>query len=179
MEFEDEIAEIEEPLSAFREVAGPHFDAVRNHIYRMYYFTLELVDDPDGAHLPTAIAGVYHDIGVFTTGGMDYIDPSVTLAKDYLDDQRRLDLFPLISEMIRFHHKLTPYHGDHGKLVEAFRRADLADLSMGYLGSGVSRKLIRAAYKKYPPCGFHSLIYGKVLRWGMSNPFRPLPMMKP
>ena len=178
MVFEAEIPEIDEPLNRFRDDAGDHFEALKNHIYRMYHFTIALAEDKDAAHLPTAIAGVYHDIGVFTTGGMDYIEPSVDLARDYLDTQHRTDLLPLITEIIRNHHKLTPYRGKQGELVEAFRRADLADLSMGFVKAGVPGEIVRGAYKAYPTCGFHAYIYGRVMLWAIRNPLRPLPMMK-
>lgn len=178
MPLDDAIDEIDTPLEEYRDEIGGAYEAVRNHIYRVYHYTLSLADDKEKAALPTAIAGVFHDLGVFTTRSMDYIDPSVTLARDYMSETKRLDQFPLVADMIRFHHKLTPYKGDSGPLVESFRRADLADLSMGYKRGGVSRSLIKEAFDTFPSAGFHKTIFSAVSLWAIKNPLNPLPMMR-
>ena len=65
------------------------------------------------------------------------------LARTYLSGASRSDWIEEIDEMILWHHVLTPRRGARSELTAPFRRADLADFSMGALRSGLPRSLVR------------------------------------
>ena len=80
--------------------------------------------------------------------------------------------------MIREHHKLTRYRGETDRFVEAFRRADWVDVSMGLRRFGLSRGLVRGAYSMWPSAGFHRRLVELSLRQLRAHPLNPLPMVK-
>lgn len=83
-----------------------------------------------------------------------------------------------VAALIRFHHKLTPYCGPHAAAVEAFRRADLADVSMGLIPGGLSRRDYRSLRRTFPYLGFHRLLVRLTWREFRRRPLRPLPMLR-
>jgi hypothetical protein len=80
--------------------------------------------------------------------------------------------------MIELHHKLTPCRGERDALVEAFRRADLTDLSFGFIRFGLPRSFVREVQARFPAAGFHGRVVRLVGGWAMTHPLRPLPMMR-
>ena len=71
-----------------------------------------------------AVAAVFHDLGIWTSGTFDYIGPSVVLAHDYLVARGREDWTPEIEGMIADHHKITTSTADpdsRGRPKPAFR----------------------------------------------------------
>ena len=65
-----------------------------------------------------------------------------------------------------------------GQLVEAFRKADLIDLSLGIISYGVSHRDILDLYQTFPESNFHVFILGEVFKNTLKNPFNPLPIFK-
>jgi hypothetical protein len=80
--------------------------------------------------------------------------------------------------MIALHHKLTPCRGERDALVEAFRRADLTDLSFGRVRFGLPRSYVREVRAAFPAAGFHGRVLQLVGGWALTHPFRPFPMMR-
>jgi len=58
--------------------------------------------------------------------------------------------------MIRLHHKLTRCVEGPDSLPEAFRRADLVDLSLGTIRFGLPRSFVRGVRDAFPNAGFHA-----------------------
>jgi len=167
---------IEDILKQHRSELNLDYDKYRHHIYRVLNFTL-LIHHTEGKELDTlAIAAAYHDIGIWTAGTLDYLEPSIKLAKEYIKS-KKLKISPkLVEDIISNHHKVTPYRDNN--LVEAFRKADAIDLSLGIISYGVSGKEISLIYGEFPGEWFHTFILGEIVKNAFKNPFNPLPILK-
>jgi hypothetical protein len=51
-----------------------------------------------------------------------------------------------------------PYRGPHAEIIEACRRADWIDASMGWLRKGMPRRSIREVEHTFPNLGFHATL---------------------
>ena len=172
------IPTIDRVLDAHAASLGRDFTPYRNHVYRVANFSARYVS-PDAIQVEKiAIAAAFHDLGIWTDGTFDYLDPSVSLARQYLSREGREEWANEITAMIREHHKLTPYRGDAGSLVEGFRRADWTDVSMGWLRFDLPRAFVRNVRAVWPSAGFHRRLAQFELERLRTHPLRPLPMVK-
>ena len=89
----------------------------RNHAYRVLNLCVALgTADADTERI--VVAAAYHDLGVWTHGTFDYLQPSAGLAAAHLRAEGKEECIPEVTEMIRQHHKVTRHrHGVHA-LVE-------------------------------------------------------------
>ena len=167
---------IEDILKQHRSQLNVDHDMYRNHVYRVFNFTLLLceIDKKDTDTL--AVAAAFHDIGIWTAGTMDYLPPSVAVAKEYIKENKLKVSTEAVGRIILNHHKVTAYRDD--KLVEAFRRADLVDLTLGVLSQGISHRDILELYQAFPESGFHLFIMKEVALSALKNPLRPVPIFK-
>jgi len=172
------VAIVDEVLSAHRSVLGADFTSYRNHVYRVMNLCARLPTDNVASREKIAIAAVFHDLGIWTDGTFDYLEPSVRLASTYLARSSREEWTEEIAEMIREHHKITPYRGDAFPLVEPFRRADWTDVTLGVRRFGVSRAFLREIYAVWPDAGFHWRLVQLSLGRLRTNPRSPLPMVR-
>jgi hypothetical protein len=62
--------------------------------------------------------------------------------------------------------------------VEAFRRADLVDLSLGLVRTGLSREFVRAVRGQFQNAGFHSRLAVLTVQQFRRTPLNPFPMMR-
>lgn len=74
------------------------------------------------------------------------------------------------------HHGIRSRAGSFFPLVEVFRRADIADFSIGLFPMGVSRELISQLKSKFPNAGFHRRLLKLGFKWHIRHPLNPLPM---
>ena len=178
MTIEKPIALLEEILAPWRERIGGDFEGYRNHVSRMlnFCFALRACDGEERQKL--IIAGAFHDIGIWSDGTVDYLPPSVAQAKLYLTANGLAGWISEIELMIDLHHKVRPYRGGESALVEIFRRADLADFSLGVMKGGVPAATVRAAKAAYPNAGFHKRLMQLAGGWFGRHPVSPPPVMK-
>lgn len=154
------------------------FTAYRNHCYRVANLCSALSScEPDSLE-KIAIAAAFHDLGIWTDGTFDYLQPSIKLAGAHLASSGRAEWTPEITEMILEHHKISPYRGDSRSLVEAFRRADWVDISRGLLTFGLSRALLRQVFTAWPNAGFHGKLAQLSVQRLRKHPWSPLPMVR-
>ena len=175
---------IEDILEPCRERLGRDFDAYRGHVYRVFNLCIHGANARDFEIDAIAAAAAFHDLAIWTDQTFDYIEPSCVRAERWIIRARR-DGRPIrtpdaaaIALMISEHHKLTRYRGAHERLVEAFRRADLMDLSLGLLPAGLSREYAKKLRKQFPTAGFHRALLRIGSRWAAKHPTRPFPMIK-
>lgn len=168
---------IEEVLDAWRDALAGDYAAYRGHVYRMFNFCRTLHDVPGDADT-TAIAAAFHDLGIWSDHTFDYLEPSVQRMEAYLDAHGRQEPRQVLGDLIRWHHKLTPCGPELGAHVEAFRRADLVDLSLGGIRFGIPRTFVREVRQAFPNAGFHRCLVRVSTSWLLSHPLRPLPMMR-
>jgi hypothetical protein len=167
---------IDDILQKHRSDLNLDYDKYRHHVYRVFNLSL-LLHEADAKQLDTlAVAAAYHDIGIWTAGTFDYLNPSIALATAYIKENQLKLSAKLVEQIISNHHKLTAYRDN--KLVEAFRKADLVDLSLGIISHGISHRDILDLYHIFPESNFHVFILGEVLKNTLKNPFNPLPIIK-
>jgi hypothetical protein len=175
---------IEGILHSWRERLGADYDGYRGHVYRVFNLTIFGANARGSEIDAIAAAAAFHDLAIWSDRTFDYIEPSCVRAERWIIDARRNGI-PIrtsdgaaIALMISEHHKLTRYRGQHERLVDAFRRADLLDLSRGLLSAGLPRKYGRRLRKMFPTAGFHRAIVRIGTGWAVRHPTHPLPMMK-
>jgi hypothetical protein len=163
-------------LEAHADELGDDFIAYRNHAYRLVNLCLAFSPGDSAQSEKIATAAAFHDLGIWTEGTFDYLQPSVRLACAHLARSGREDWTSEISEMILKHHKITPYRLTG--LAERFRRADWVDVSMGLLTFGLSRKFVNEIRSMWPSAGFHKRLVQLELHRLRTHPWNPLPMVK-
>lgn len=168
---------IEDVLSTWSASLGDDAAAYRGHVYRMFNFCRALLDDATSDER-IAIAAVYHDLGIWSDGTFDYLEPSVALARTYLLEHGRADETREVADMIVWHHRLRSCRHTAGDRAEAFRRADLVDLSLGALRFGLSRQFVAGVRMAFPNAGFHRCLLRIGTAWFVRHPLRPMPMMR-
>ncbi len=169
---------IDEVLDAFRPALAGDLDGYRGHVYRVFNFSRALAGADGDLDEKLALAAVFHDLGIWSDGTIDYLGPSAGRLRAHLAGTPRADWSDELSRVVEMHHKLTPYRGEHARAVEAFRRADLVDLSRGLVRFGIPRLLLRDIRTAFPYRNFHTRVVALVGAWAIGHPFRPLPMLR-
>jgi hypothetical protein len=175
---EQRIPLLEDILSQWETKIGADYTAYRNHVYRMVHFCFALRDCTDEERQKVIIAGCFHDIGIWSDGTVDYLPPSVVRAREYLQKNGLEQWSPEVELMIDMHHKLRKYQDSRYPLVEAFRKADLVDVSLGVVTFGVPRAYIRSVKEQFPNAGFHKRLTRLAAEWFSSHPLSPPPFFK-
>lgn len=163
-------------------------DAYKGHVYRVLNFTSALIHGQEtrlSSYGPRhdveeriAVAACFHDVAFVFDGNPDYLSPSREQAETWLQDHGRSEWIDVIGLMIENHHKLSPYRGPHEVLVEAFRRADLVDLSLGVVRAGLPLNYVATVKRRFPNAGFHRLLFKTLAPYMLRHPLHPLPMMR-
>lgn len=166
----------EDLVGSFSSALADDLVAYRNHVCRVLNYYLALTDQssPPPAIL---IASAFHDLGIWTNGTFDYLPPSVALAKSYLSSHGLGTLESEVCAVITEHHKLLSYKGQFSASVEAFRKADLVDVSLGAIRFDLPSSFIQSVRAAFPNAGFHRLLARLTARQLLRSPFRPLPMV--
>jgi hypothetical protein len=159
-------------LDRHRDALGDAASTYGNHVYRCVNYHQMLLGEtiPDVA----ALAWAAHDLGIWTARTFDYLTPSVDLAIGHADEFGVTDTDQLRA-LIAEHHKLRPAPD---RMTEAFRKADLVDVSHGLLRDRVGRSAVRAVVAKLPYLGFHAFLAKGLSGYAVRHPLRPLPMMR-
>lgn len=176
-----------------QEIGSADYDKYRNHCLRVlsfagYYYrhsyttkdkaTASSTLPPWNDHILNvmALALAYHDIGLWTAGALDYLEPSVaTMNRDFLladTEESTISLPATFSDadlatariMILQHHKYREWK-KHPKFVEineaainAVRCGDWADATMGVIRTGLPTAYLEQAYTVIPEAGFHAML---------------------
>ena len=172
------VAILDELLDAHATVLGRDFTAYRNHAYRVVNLCVAQSSGDREQLEKLAIAAAFHDMGIWTDGTFDYLQPSVTLATNYLVQSGRARWAPEISAMILEHHKISRYRGNPTWLVEPFRRADWVDVTRGLITFGLSQRLLHRVFSTWPSAGFHKRLVQLELTRLRTHPLNPLPMVR-
>ena len=174
-----ESATLDAVLSGHAIALGGDFAGYRNHACRVANLCLALSPTADeGKRQIVEIAAAFHDLGIWTAGTFDYIEPSVKLASAHLARSSQEAWAPEIETTIREHHKLSRYRAHPEWLAEPFRKADLVDLSRGVVTFGLPRGFIRDLFEQWPSAGFHRRLVQLSLTRLKTHPWNPLPMVR-
>lgn len=165
-------------LADHADALGDDAIAYGNHCHRMLHYCFALTETDAEAREKLQIAAAFHDLAIWTHGTIDYLRPSAALARAHLDQCGRSAWAGEVDRMIDLHHRLRPLRAPEHRLVEAFRKADLVDVSLGLVRFGLPGRLISKVKASWPNAGFHRRLLqlsGQQLR---REPLRPLPMLK-
>jgi hypothetical protein len=163
---------------------GPACEPYKGHVYRTLNYTCAILDNETASHGErvdadcVAVAACFHDVGIWLDRTMDYLEPSIRHADDWIIERRRDEWREPVRLMIEQHHKLFSYAGPHAACVEAFRRADRMDVLFGIPGEGLPRDFIREVKQTFPTRGFHRILVKGLTAYGLRHPLNPLPMMR-
>lgn len=158
---------------------GKDLERYKNHVYRMFNYTAWYLDYNDQELRKVAIAAAFHDLGIWTHETFDYLRPSEQLAMQYLEQHQLPDSWIIeIGLIIERHHQLQKYVGIYHSTVEAFRKADMADLCFGYVRGNLPFAAIEQATAHFPYLGFQGRLVHFAARQFFTNPFNPLPMLR-
>ena len=172
------IPTIDRVLDVYAAALGPDRAGYRNHTYRVANFCVALAPDGRDELEKIAVATVFHDLGIWTAGTFDYLEPSVACATGWLTERGQETWIPEVARMIRDHHKLSSSTADRSTLVEPFRQADLIDIIWGVPTFGLQPAFIRAVRSTWPDAGFHARLFRLFGRRLLTHPLSPLPMVK-
>lgn len=178
MTIETDIPLLEEILGQRRTTLGDQLQPYKNHVYRVTNFCFALHDCRGDDREKILVAGCFHDLGIWPDDEVDYLAPSIDLAREYLNEKGKEGWSTEIGQMIDLHHQLRSVKDGEFPLVEAFRKADLVDVSLGLRTFGLPRSFVRSVRRQFPNLGFHRNLVrltGLQLR---RDPLNPLPMMR-
>lgn len=178
MTIETDIPPLNALFDDWRALIGEDFPGYRNHVYRMLNFCMRMHHCSEQDRQKLVIAGVFHDLALWTDKTLDYPEPSAALAMEYLKKQGLEDWQEEITLMITEHHKLRSAADARYPLVEVFRQADLVDFSLGTFKCGLPADYVREVRTRIPNAGFHAGLVRKAGKWFVRHPFNPAPMMK-
>lgn len=145
---------------------GEDYEAYRNHCLRVLTFTKYRLPDSVEKVIPNAIdlvaiALAHHDAALWTEKKLAYLEPS-TVHLDakkggYTDEE-----VAIMKDIVMYYHKVTDFKssrsGEADVLVNAVRKADWADASMGVVRFALPAVLLEAAYDNIPESGFHMVL---------------------
>ena len=175
---EERIPLLEEILGTWKNELGSDYEGYKNHVYRMIHFCFALHTCTDEERKKIIIAGCFHDLGIWTNSTIDYLPPSIALAKKYVQQNNLEQWAHEIELMIDQHHKIRKYHGERYPLVEVFRRGDLVDFSLGLVKWGLPESYIKSVKDQFPNAGFHKRLVQLAKRWFAKHPLTPPPFIK-
>lgn len=178
MKLEPRIALLDEILEPWAAQLGADRVPYTNHVYRVLHFCFALRPPTDEERRKLVIAGAFHDLGIWSDGTLDYLPPSVALARRYLDERRLGAWSDEVALVIDLHHRLRAFRDERWPLVEPFRRADLVDVSMGRLAAGLPASYVREVQGAFPNAGFHRRLVQLGARWIPRHPLRPAPFVR-
>jgi len=178
MQIERNLETVEALLSHYESTIGADFSAYRNHVYRVINLCFSLADLGDVEREKVQIAAVFHDLGIWTEGTLDYLEPSAGEAVRFLQETGKPDWEADIVAMIEMHHGIHSCAHYDSPLVDFFRRADIADFSLGMVPMGLSRELIAKLKVAFPNAGFHKRLLQLGCKWFLRHPLNPLPMFR-
>ncbi len=176
MRVEIDIPLIDEILGGWQDQVGGAFAGYRNHVYRMVNFTLAFADLDEEERKKVIIAGCFHDIGIWPGNNFDYLPPSIGRAKEYLGRNGMGEWSDEITRMIGEHHKVRRY--TDAPIVEAFRKGDLVDFSLGIVKNGLPSSYVRDVKAAFPNAGFHRNLVKVAAGWFCRHPLNPVPVIR-
>lgn len=145
-------------LARHADTIGGDLPGYRNHVYRTVTYAMHLLGNDPAVEPVVETALACHDIGLWTDRELAYLEPSEAVA---LADNERFGWGfdpDLLRGIIHWHHKVFPYRGPHAAVIEACRKADWIDASMGWLRKGMPRRAIHDVEAAFPNAGFHATL---------------------
>ena len=160
---------VEMLFARYKDQIGDDYPGYRNHVYRTITYAMHFLGNDAEYEQLVETAFVYHDIGLWTDHELAYLEPSEAVA---LADNEKFEwgLEPeALRGAIHWHHKISPYKGEHQKVIEACRKADWIDASKGTIRKGLSKEIIAEVEAAFPNLGFHDTLLRLAKDYGGST----------
>lgn len=165
-------------LDDWATVIGKNYNRYRNHVYRVFNYSMAFNDYRNQDEATIAFAACFHDIIVWSEHKFENQTLNIEEVKEYIANQELGVDLHVVSLMIKNHHKVRSYVGEEERLVENFRKADLTDVSKGRVRFGLKQHSVQLCQDTFAYKGFHSAMRRKTISNFIRRPFRPLPMPK-
>lgn len=178
MQIQANIPLLERILGERADMIGSQYLPYKNHVYRVVNFCFAFHECSGSDQDKLVIAGCFHDLGMWPNDTVDYLKPSIALAKTYLADHHQREWSTEIELMIDLHHKFRTIKNGEFPLVEVFRKGDWVDASLGLRKFTLTREYVRQVQATFPNLGFHDNLLRLAKAEFRRNPLNPLPMMK-
>lgn len=169
---------VEDIIGNHEKQMGDQMMAYKNHVYRVLNFCLMFHQPTPDEVDKLAIGAAFHDLGMWPGDQIDYLDPSIELAQQYLQRTGREAWSKDVSMMIEYHHRFRKCPAAFPPLVEVLRKGDWVDASMGWRRFGLARQEVKRVQDAFENLGFHRNLVRIAKKEFWSRPFKPLPMMK-
>jgi hypothetical protein len=149
----------------------------RGYAYRVLNMARAVAPDAPDRDDKLAVAAAFHDLDAFTS--LDYLASSIRAQDAWLESTGRGDWGAELAVIVAEHHRLTPCRGPYAGLAEAFRRADLADLTQGLVCWGIPRSRVRAVRAAFDVGPFFTrVVPSAIVRNLLHHPLDPLPIVR-
>jgi hypothetical protein len=151
----------------------------KGHVYRVLNLGRALSEPGPDRDDKLAIAAAFHDIDSFSS--VDYLAPSIRTQDAWLQRTGRGAWADELAVVVAEHHRLTRVPSDrpHAALAEAFRRADLVDVSQGLIRFGVDRAYVKSVRQAFDVGTFFTRSVPRAVLAGLRrHPQDPLPFMR-
>ncbi len=165
-------------LAPYRTAIGADFQGYRNHCQRVANFCAAHLPPTDETAHKIAITAAFHDSGIWTHHTWDYLAPSAQNASTYLRQCGKSAWTDEICAVITQHHKITRYPDGTRPMIEAFRRADTTDVSLGLVRFGLPKHFVRQVRQTFPNAEFHRTLWRFSMAALRKTPTNPMPMLK-
>jgi hypothetical protein len=108
-----------------------------------------------------AVALAHHDSALWTAKTLNYLEPSAKQLDGKAGQYNEQEI-DIMKDIVLYHHKVTDYKSNRSssadELVNAVRKADWADATIGVVRFGLPAVLLEAAYDLIPEAGFHMML---------------------
>jgi len=178
VDLKTQLAELDDLLERHALALGSDAEAYRNHAYRVVNLCSAFAQPSEGELRRIVIAAAFHDLGIWTDRTFDYLEPSRRRACEHLESLGEQGWSAEIGAMVLEHHKISRCTGVASPLVEPFRKADWADVSMGVVAFGAQRGFVRELFAAFPSAGFHARLLALAFERFRRHPLSALPMLK-
>jgi len=153
-------------LEKYKEQFGNDYEGYRNHCLRVLSFAVQHLKDTGYSQqkvekaIPVMeLAVAYHDIGLWTDAKLDYLERSA--ARMEMDTTNvSAHEREVAKQAILQHHKLTTWAGSDADIVNAIRKADWTDASLGIFTGGLYIGNVGTTLAALPNSGFHRALAG-------------------
>jgi hypothetical protein len=145
-------------FAPYVDTIGRDYPGYRNHVERTITYAMGFLGNDAAVEPVVETAFAYHDIGLWTDRALAYLEPSEAVC--LADNARHGWGFEpdLLRGIIHWHHKVFAYQGPHAEIIEACRKADWIDASLGWVRKGMPRQAIREVEAAFPNLGFHATL---------------------
>eukprot|EP00536_Pseudo-nitzschia_multiseries_P004317 jgi/Psemu1/302491/fgenesh1_kg.71_\ len=175
----DHYPHLDDELFGLASSVGHDLGSYRNHCLRVLTFTKYFLPELDEESFSDAMdlaATVipYLRIGLWTDKNLNYLESSAKQLEKALLGSSVPDVeMEIMRAIILQQYKTSDYTGLRSKtgnaVVNAVRKANWADTTMGLIRFDLPASLLELAYDEVDGAGFHKLIWGKKRRLTTSN----------